>query len=145
MKKFILALVVGFSPLCVANACAHHGHEGEHEHAEHTGYTEIHAEALKAWYDEGHEMIVLDARSEPYYDGTLLPNAIWLPYDASDKDLQAAAPEKTSLIVVYCSSIECPASAFLVKRLVAEGYTNLYKYPEGLEDWIQKGYPVVKQ
>lgn len=108
-------------------------------------YTEVNSTQLKTWYEQGKEMIVVDARSKPYYDGTLLPNAIWLPYDVSGQELQNKLPNKNSLVVVYCWSPQCPASHYLVDRLVAEGYTNVYKYPAGLQEWIQKGLSVDKK
>jgi rhodanese-related sulfurtransferase len=70
---------------------------------------------------------------------------LWLPYNASEKDVQAAIPSKDSLVIVYCSSLACPASKSLADRLVAEGYTNVYKYPEGLQEWMRKGFPVHKK
>lgn len=108
------------------------------------GYTTIHAQELKSWYDQGKEMTVIDARSKPYFDGVLLPQAKWLSYDVSEKDLNTALPSKEALIVVYCSSTACPASKYLADRLVKSGYKNIYKYPEGLADWTQKNYPTTK-
>ncbi len=107
-------------------------------------YREIHTRTLKEWYDAGKTMTVVDARSKPYYDGTLLPHAIWLPYDASVKELNAAIPKKNSLVIVYCWSAQCPASQCLVDRLIANGYTNIYKYPEGLQEWIHQVLPTNK-
>lgn len=108
-------------------------------------YTEVHTDELKSWYDQGKEMTVVDARSKQYYDNTLLPNAIWLPYDTSDKNLYKALPSKQARIVVYCWSPSCPASKSMADRLVASGYTNVYKYPEGLQEWMQRGFPTTKK
>ncbi|QLH36409.1 MAG: rhodanese-like domain-containing protein [Parachlamydiaceae bacterium] len=109
------------------------------------GYTVIHADELKSWYDQSKNMIVVDARSKQYFDGTLLPNAIWLPPDAPAEEIEKVIPSKNALVVVYCWSLACPASKWLADRLVAEGYTHIYKYPEGLQDWMQKGYPTTKK
>ena len=139
MRHFILtgALIIGsFTSL---------GSAAQPAHTERHAYNEIHTQELKAWYDQGKEMIVIDARSEPYYDGTLLPEAQWISYEASDYDVNAAIPSKNSLVVVYCWSPACPASQYMVDRLVAAGYTNIYKYTEGLQDWMQKGYPTLKR
>lgn len=138
MKTLILigVLIVGTFSLL--------GHANQQINKESHHYREIHTNELKTWYDTNKMMIVVDARSKPYYDGTLLPKAVWLPYDASAKELKKTIPDKKSLIVVYCWNPQCPASQYLVDRLIIEGYTNIYKYVAGLEDWIRQGFPTNK-
>lgn len=109
------------------------------------GYKVIHADELKSWYDQGKEMIVIDSRSKPYFDGIVLPNAKWLSYDVSESELKNILPSKDSTIVVYCSSTACPASKYMADRLVKSGYLNVYKFAEGLKDWMQKKYPTEKR
>lgn len=140
MNSWILAglLIFGAMPFMLQ------AHQQTTEKEQH-GYKEIHAQELKNWYDQGKKMIVIDARSKEYYDGTLLPNASWMPHDISESDLKKAIPSKDDLVVVYCWSLSCPASKWMADRLVAEGYTNVYKYPEGLHDWMQHGYPTTKK
>lgn len=108
-------------------------------------HKEIHADELKSWYDHNKNMIVLDARTKPYFDGTLLPKATWLPSDSTETEIYAVIPTKNSLIVVYCAGVKCPASGRLYDKLSSLGYTNVYEYHEGLEDWMDKGYPTTTQ
>lgn len=103
----------------------------------------VHAEELSAWYDQGREMVVLDARSEPYFDGNLLPSATWLPYDSTEDEILKALPSKEGCVVVYCHSTECPASGWLAEKLHAMGYAHVFEYPEGIVDWMSKGYPTI--
>ena len=100
---------------------------------------------LKALYDQKTPMQVIDARSRSYFDGTLLPNARWLPAESSDRDILATLPSKGALIVVYCSNRQCPASGKLYDRLTRLGYTNVYEYQEGLMDWLKRGYRTISQ
>lgn len=106
-----------------------------------TTYKLIQASELKTWYDQDKEMTVIDARSKPYFDRIVLPKAKWLPYDVSERELKAVLPSKSMLVVVYCSSTACPASKYMADRLIKSGYLNVYKYAEGLKDWMQKKYP----
>lgn len=99
---------------------------------------------LKSWYDQKKSMVVLDARSKTYFDGRLLPNAIWLPADSSEKKISATIPNKDSVVVVYCSGVRCPASGRLYGRLQSMGYHDIYEFHEGLDGWIRKGYPVTE-
>lgn len=105
----------------------------------------INAKELKSWYDQKKSMVVLDARSKKYFDGRLLPNAKWLPSESSEKEILTAVPNKESLIVVYCGGVKCPASRWLYDKLHSMGYNNVYEYHEGIEDWVQKGYPTTKK
>lgn len=105
---------------------------------------EIKGEVLKLWYDQKKPMIVLDARSQQYFDGTLLPNAIWLPSDSAEKVITSTIPTKNNLIVVYCAGTKCPASGWLYDKLTSLGYTNVFEYHGGISDWISKGYPTTK-
>jgi rhodanese-related sulfurtransferase len=55
------------------------------------------------------------------------------------------AQEKLSLddeIVVYCTNPTCTASIFAYQALQTAGYKNICRYPGGLEDWTEAGYPV---
>jgi rhodanese-related sulfurtransferase len=103
----------------------------------------IKAEELKSLYDQKVSMTVLDARSPNYFNGILLPDAIWLPHETSEKAIFSLLPSKDKLIVVYCHGIECPASGWLYDRLVSLGYSNVYEYHEGYVDWVKRGYPTI--
>ena len=108
-------------------------------------YSVVNTDELKRWYDSSKPMTVIDARTEENYDKTTLPDAIWLPANSPSATIQSTLPVKNRLIVVYCWSLACPASANLANRLSAAGYTNVYEYPDGLEDWMQNGYPTTNQ
>jgi rhodanese-related sulfurtransferase len=108
-------------------------------------HREIQAEKLKSWYDEKKEMVVIDARSKEYFEGTLLPQAKWVTCEAGEKEILAAVPSKSSLVVLYCASKECPASGMLYDKMAKMGYTNLYAYHGGLKEWQEKKFPTVKK
>lgn len=136
MLPILLTSMLVVAPLAAIKAAP------QTEHSEHTA---ISATQLKAWYDENKPMSVIDARSAKYFEGTLLPNARWLPVESTEKEILAALPSKKSLIVVYCWSSTCPASGWLYDKLMAMGYNNVYEYHEGIQDWIKQGFPTTKQ
>lgn len=103
---------------------------------------EINADQLWSWYEQDVDMIVVDARTKAYFNGTLLPHAQWLPARSSAELIESVIPSKDELVVVYCLGVTCPASKLLYDQLVSLGYTNVYEYHEGLQDWLQRGYPV---
>jgi sulfur-carrier protein adenylyltransferase/sulfurtransferase len=103
---------------------------------------DINIDKLKQWYDSNRSMIIVDSRSNDFFDGSLLPNAHRISYEASDQEIQDALPSKTAVIIIYCWSEECPASKYLAHRLHEMGYTTVYVLPEGIHAWMDKGYPV---
>lgn len=139
MLKALLGAILMIAPLAAATAQAHG------THADQKAHKEIKIETLKSYIDEKKPMVLLDARSKKYMDGNLIPTAKWVAYDASDKEIAAAAPSKDSLIVVYCAGPGCPASGYLYDKLTSLGYTNVLEYHGGINEWITKGYPTVKK
>ncbi len=137
MKFLILAIAFIVAPISMMNA--------DDVKMQNHAYKEIHADQLKGWFDQGKTFVVVDARGDAYFDGNLLPNAKRLTSEASDAEIQAMLPNKDAIIVVYCSNVQCPAGGWLADRLVKMGYTNVYKYPEGIDDWMKKGYSTTKK
>ncbi len=105
---------------------------------------EISADKLKGMYDDKIPMIVVDARTKTYFDGKVLPSALWIPADAENDKITSTLPDKHSLIVVYCYSTGCPAGGWLYDKLVALGYTNVFEFHGGLVEWSKKGYPTLQ-
>jgi rhodanese-related sulfurtransferase len=107
------------------------------------GYKEIHTEELKKLLDSKQPVMLIDAR-KTITVGTL-PGAKHLVYDASEQTIKRTldSASKDATIVVYCARTECPLSKYLAENLVKAGYTNVYKYPEGIEEWM-KTYPIDK-
>ena len=138
MKRW--ALVFMFLFLFAVSCYAHEGHHDD-EDASYT-YEMVHAAEIKAWLDAGKPVVILDARTKEFDDGNRLPGAKFMPYTSKDEDIHQAVPSLDTPVVVYCSNAHCPASKFLADRLLEIGYTKIYKYPEGIADWVKKGYPV---
>lgn len=138
MLKLLLTAFCVAAPLAVVSAHTHHTEQN-------SNHKIVKSDQLKSWYDQNKDMIVLDARTKPYFDGTLLPSAKWVPSDADESQILSAAPNKEALVVVYCAGVGCPASGWLYDKLVSMGYTNVYEYHDGLKDWMKKGYPTTKQ
>ena len=44
-------------------------------------------------------------------------------------------------IVTYCSNLGCRNSGIAQAKLEALGYTNVAKYAEGKQDWVEAGLP----
>lgn len=131
--KLFLALAFLFT----AALHAHNGSADNHYHS-------ITTEELRDLIYSGQDFTLVDARTKEYDDGTRLPNAIHVPHNLSQVEIQAALPEKDETIVVYCTSKKCPASRKLADKLVGWGYTEIWKYDDGLEGWIDAGGKTIR-
>jgi rhodanese-related sulfurtransferase len=95
---------------------------------------------LRAAIDAG-QVTVLDALGGEYYAKQHLPGA--LPLVLADVPSKAAelVPDRDAAIVTYCSNTACPNSGQVAQALTALGYTNVRKYAEGIQDWVDAGLP----
>lgn len=116
--------------------------------------TEVTAEKPKAAYSEidagklqsllgSENVVVFDSRSAEQYAEGHIPGALPLrASEATGEKLAELVPGKDATLVFYCGNRQCPASAKTAHSAAEAGYTNLYKYTDGIEDWQAKGLPV---
>ena len=102
--------------------------------------TLITRDALRAEIDAG-TVTVVDALGGDYYARQHLPGAIALVEADVAAHSAGLLPDKAAAIVTYCSSAACPNSRHVANRLTALGYTNVRKYREGIQDWVDAGLP----
>jgi rhodanese-related sulfurtransferase len=84
------------------------------------------------------EVIVINARPGATSG---LPNSKSLHANPTEKETANVIPAKDSLVVTYCSSINCHWSGNLAKHLRSMGYTNVREYPAGIRGWKRAGRP----
>lgn len=101
----------------------------------------ISRDELRTAIDAG-EVVVLDALGGDYYKQQHLPGAIALVESEVNDRAAALLPDLDAAIVTYCSNPACGNSGYVAKRLEDLGYTNVRKYREGIQDWVEAGLPV---
>ena len=85
---------------------------------------------------------VLEALPVSYWEAEHLPGAIAFPLDDIDGQAARLLPDKSATIGVYCSNAVCNNSHVVAVRLTELGYTQVLRYTEGKQDWIEAGLPV---
>jgi rhodanese-related sulfurtransferase len=95
---------------------------------------------LKSAIDEG-GVTVVDALPESYFDQQHLPGAVNLFVDDARDRAAEVLPHKDAAIVAYCSNDACPNSEGVARVLTSLGYSNVRKYREGIQDWVEAGLP----
>ncbi len=86
----------------------------------------------------------IEALPEKYFNDAHLPNAVQMNHDEVDAKAAILLPNKSAKIIVYCSNASCGNSGKAAIRLTQLGYTSVYKYAEGKQDWIEAGLPIQK-
>ena len=122
------------------------------------GATTVFADTVKAWLDNGEDMIILDPRKESdYKDKGHIPMAINCPVNTDANLTQKVIDEtikhlsscselqsvgKGEKIVAYCNGVTCWMSPKAVMALVKMGYTNIFWFRGGMNEWTKKAYPI---
>ncbi|MDP9438334.1 MAG: rhodanese-like domain-containing protein [Actinomycetota bacterium] len=101
----------------------------------------ISREELKGKLDRGEGVVLVETLGPAYYEDAHLPGAINIPHTEVDALAPGLLPDKTAPVVVYCSNRACQNSPQAARRLEALGYSNVYDYEEGKQDWISAGLP----
>jgi rhodanese-related sulfurtransferase len=84
---------------------------------------------------------VVDALPSSYFDQQHLPGAVNLFVDEARERAFEVLPDKDAAIVAYCSNESCPNSEGVARLLTSLGYTNVRRYVEGIQDWVEAGLP----
>jgi rhodanese-related sulfurtransferase len=88
------------------------------------------------------DVTVVETLGPLYYDDAHIPGAINVPHTEVRRLAPSLLPDKDAAIVTYCSNTDCRNSQIALDQLRAMGYTNVRKYFEGKQDWIEAGLPV---
>ncbi|MGD8560098.1 MAG: rhodanese-like domain-containing protein [Gammaproteobacteria bacterium] len=110
------------------------------------GTTKVTAEGFIELVDTIPELIVIDSRirgdrKQGYVEGSVsLPDV-----ETTCDTLSDTIPQKSSPTLFYCNGVKCGRSAKAVKVALSCGYTNIYWFRGGFEEWLAKGYPYLQE
>ncbi|MBI4965077.1 MAG: rhodanese-like domain-containing protein [Desulfomonile tiedjei] len=116
-------------------------------------YKAVTAADLKQWVDAKKDILIVDTM--PFgasYKKRHIPAAVQIEFPIPEmKEMDDAkkaefakllGPNKDHLLVFYCGFTECTRSHNAAMWAMKLGYTNVYRFPGGIEGWAQAGYPV---
>lgn len=99
----------------------------------------ISKQQLKAMNEEQHDDFVLINVLKPeYFNKQHIRTSINIPQDQEDfaQKVEDVAGSKSRKVVVYCAGFDCDASSEAAKKLDEAGFTQVYDYEGGTEDWF---------
>ena len=102
----------------------------------------VSAEDAKAAIDKKEKAIFLDVRDGGEYSAGHLPGAINVSRGTLEFNVWGKIPDQNAKIYVYCKT--AGRSTLATKALNDLGYKNAVLVDVQFEDWIKKGYPVVR-
>jgi rhodanese-related sulfurtransferase len=101
------------------------------------------ADELLRRLESADRLVLVDALAPMVYAHSHLPGAINLPpADIDPARVARQIPDRATEIVVYCSSPQCDDSVATAKRLQELGYTNVWHYAGGKNEWRDAGLPL---
>jgi polyisoprenoid-binding protein YceI len=102
----------------------------------------VSTEHLAYWIEQGQKFTLIDVLPREFYEEEHLPGARQAcVYEVTFlSQVYAIQPDRQKDIVVYASSRRSHAAAVAAERLVNAGYTNVYEYEGGTEEWRSAGH-----
>ncbi len=97
---------------------------------------------VKKRLDAGDKFVLVDTREDNEWARGHLPGAIHLCKGIIERDIEAAVPDKSAEIILYCGGGF--RSALAADNLQKMGYTNVISMDGGWRGWTESGFPVEK-
>lgn len=103
----------------------------------------INREALQLKMGNANDLMVVEVLPKASFQEFHIPGAINVPVGSEDFDerIQAAA-NKDDEVVVYCQNSDCDASPRAAEKMEKLGFTKVFDYEAGKDDWRDAGLPV---
>ena len=102
----------------------------------------VSAADVKAAIDKKEKAVYLDVRDPNEYAAGHLPGSINVSRGTLEFNIWGKIPDQSAKIYVYCKT--AGRSTLATKTLNDLGYKNAVLVDVQFEDWIKKGYPVVR-
>jgi rhodanese-related sulfurtransferase len=106
------------------------------------GATIVDAEGVLDLVEKFPRLVMVDARIRQdrklgYIEGSVTLTDV----DTTCESLARIIPQKSSPVLLYCNGLSCVRSTRSTQKALACGYTRLYWFRGGFEEWKAKNYP----
>ena len=110
------------------------------------GATRVSAEEVVDLILSNPDMIIIDSRKKTEYLKGHIEGAInILNTELALDDLEAVAPDRTQAVLFYCNGTRCLRSSDSIDKAVGWGYTNIFWFRGGWQEWTEKRFPVITE
>lgn len=109
------------------------------------GVTSVDAEGLIELAERQPDLVIVDSRIHMDRRQGYIQGSISLPdVDTSCDTLDVLLADRGTPVVFYCNGVKCGRSVIAVEIAKGCGYTQLYWFRGGFEEWKQKSYPFLQ-
>lgn len=101
----------------------------------------IDRETLKQMNEVEHEdFVLINVLPREAFNERHIRTSINIPVDSDDfvERVESVAGSKDRKVVVYCANFDCPASPKAAEKLEQAGFSRVYDYEGGTEDWFEQ-------
>lgn len=110
------------------------------------GTIKVDAEGLIDTLARVPELVLIDSRIAMDRKQGYIEGSISLPDTDTDCDsLSLLIPSLDRPALFYCNGPKCGRSVKAIHKAQACGYSKLYWFRGGFEEWTEKGYPFLKE
>jgi len=110
------------------------------------GSIRVDAEGLIELVDTVPNVIIIDSRIATDRAQGHIEGSVSLPDELTTcKSLDEILHTKEQPVLFYCNGPKCGRSAVAVRIALECGYSNIYWFRGGFEEWKQKKYPYIKE
>ena len=110
------------------------------------GTTKVDAEGVLALVEKAPALVIVDARIRQDRLQGYIEGSVSLPdIETTCESLAKVAPLKSTPILFYCNGPKCGRSVHSSRKALECGYTGVYWFRGGFEEWKKKNYPYVKK
>ena len=110
------------------------------------GATTVSAEEVVDLILSNPELVVIDSRKKTEYIKGHIEGAInILNTELMREDLDMIAPDRAQALLFYCNGVRCLRSSAAIKKAVGWGYTNIFWFRGGWNEWTEKRLPIITE
>jgi rhodanese-related sulfurtransferase len=139
--KYLCNLLAAFAAvLCLGAAAA-----AQDAPLEITGAKTVNAREIFELVAKTPNMVILDNRKPEDFAAGRIEGAIrLLDTDVTPESLAKHVPTKDTPVLFYCNGVKCGRAAKATEKAVQLGYTKLYYYALGMDEWNAQRLPLVR-
>jgi rhodanese-related sulfurtransferase len=110
-----------------------------------TGATTVDAKQIVDLIGKEQSLIILDNRKVEDFSAGHIEGAVRLiDTDVSADSLAKHVKAKDAPVLFYCNGLKCGRAAKAAEKAVQLGYTKIYYYAAGMDEWNKQGLPLVR-
>jgi rhodanese-related sulfurtransferase len=110
-----------------------------------TGTTTVDAKQIVDLIGKEQSLVILDNRKAEDFSAGHIEGAVRLiDTDVSADSLAKHVKAKDAPVLFYCNGLKCGRAAKAAEKAVQLGYTKIYYYAAGMDEWNKQGLPLVR-